>query len=135
MRCGWPPRATGWMLSTSVFTALRQARADLLRQQIGGVNFILADLDHFPLPDRPYDLVYVFRFLDRSLFPAIRERVRPGGMVIYETLNLRRLEVSPDTNPEHMLQPGELLRHFPGWRVFAASDEGFLSGLVGIKPE
>jgi tellurite methyltransferase len=117
------------------FTALRQARADMLRRQIDGVNFILADLDHFPLPDRPYDLVYIFRFLDRGLFPAIRERVHPGGRVIYETLNIHRLRISPDTNPDHMLQPGELAGHFPGWTVLYASDQGFLSGFVGVKPE
>lgn len=116
------------------FTALRQARADMLRRKIGGVNFILADLDHFPLPDRFYDLVYVFRFLDRGLFPAIRERVRPGGRVIYETLNTHRLETHPDTRADHMLQPGELRRFFPGWHVLYASDQGFLSGFVGEKP-
>lgn len=116
------------------FTALRQAHAEKLRQKIDGVHFILADLDHFPLPDLTYDLVYVFRFLDRKLFPAIRDRVRPGGLVIYETINRRWLDAHPDTDPDHMLEIGELPGHFPGWTVIAASDEGFLSGLVAKKP-
>jgi len=115
--------------------ALRQARAEMQRRRLSGVNFVVADLDHFPLPDRTYDLVYVFRFLDRDLFPAIRARVRPSGMVIYETLNVRRLEVSPGTSPDHMLRLGELPGYFPGWTVLDAADEGYLSRFVGIRPE
>jgi len=115
-------------------TALRQARAEMQRRNLSGVNFVAADFDHFPLPDCTYDLVYVFRFLDRSLFPAIRARVRPGGMVIYETLNVRRLELSPGTSPDHMLRLGELPGYFPGWTVLDAADEGYLSRFIGIKP-
>jgi SAM-dependent methyltransferase len=114
--------------------ALRQARARMLRRGLSGVNFVVADLDHFPLPERTYDLVYVFRFLDRDLFPAIHARVRPGGMLIYETLNVRRLEEAPGTSPDHMLGLGELPGYFPGWTVLDAADEGFLSRFVGIRP-
>jgi tellurite methyltransferase len=114
--------------------ALRRARARMLRRRLSGVNFVAADLDHFPLPDRTYDLVYVFRFLDRDLFPAIRARVQAGGRVIYETLNVRRLEAAPGTSPGHMLRLGELPGYFPGWTVLDAADEGFLSRFVGIKP-
>jgi tellurite methyltransferase len=114
--------------------ALRRARARMLRRRLSGVNFVVADLDHFPLPDRTYDLVYVFRFLDRDLFPAIRARVRAGGRVIYETLNVRRLEAAPGTSPGHMLRLGELPGYFPGWTVLDAADEGFLSRFVGIRP-
>lgn len=115
--------------------ALRQARAEMLRWNISGVNFILGDLDHFPLPDIPYDLVVVFRFLDRGLFPAIRDRVRPGGLVIYQTFNVRRLEQHPTFSEEHLLQPGELAGFFPGWTALEASDVGDVSTFVGRKPE
>lgn len=114
--------------------ALRHARAEMLRRDVSGVNFILGDLDHFPLPDVPYDLVVVFRFLDRALFPAIRDRARPGGLVVYQTFNLRRLEQQPTFSREHLLRPGELAGHFPGWTVLEASDDGDVSTFVGRKP-
>ena len=112
--------------------ALRQARADMQRRGLRSVNWIQADLDNFPLPVFRYDLIYVFRFLDRTLFPAINAHVRPGGLVIYETVNVRRQE---PMRAEHMLQLGELPGYFPGWTVLEADDRRFLSSFVGRKPE
>ncbi|RPI92330.1 MAG: class I SAM-dependent methyltransferase, partial [Chloroflexi bacterium] len=114
---------------------LRHACATMQRRGVRGVNFIAADLDHFALPVYAYDLLIVFRFLDRDLFPAIRSCVRPGGRVIYETLNVRHLERMPDCSPHHVLQLDELRRYFPDWIVLAASDEGMTSAIVAQKPE
>lgn len=114
--------------------ALRLARVEMLRRGLSGANFIVADLDHFVLPVYPYDLVLVFRFLDRELFPAIRDRVRPGGLVIYQTFNIRQRARRPSVSAEHMLRLGELPGHFPGWEVIEASDEGYVSTFVGRKP-
>ncbi len=116
------------------FTALRQARAEMLRRGLHGVNFIQVDLDEFILPCRTYDLVIVFRFLDRRLFPAIRQRVRPGGLVIYETRNIRHAERHPEAPRAHMLALGELPRYFPGWEVLVARDDEYTSAFVGRKP-
>lgn len=115
-------------------TALRKAHTEMRARGLHGVNFIVADLDHFPLPHYPYDLIYVFRFLDRALFPAIRDRLRPGGLVIYQTLNARWLEKRPETRRHHTLQLGELPGFFPGWDVLHDDDSGHLSGFVGRKP-
>ena len=114
--------------------ALRKARAEQVRRGVQNVHFIVADLDHFPLPRTAYDLVVVFRFLDRRLFPAIRQHTRPGGLVIYETFNLRQLERRPTFRTEHLLEDGELPRLFPGWDVIEASDDGYTSAFVGRKP-
>jgi len=115
-------------------TALRQARAAMLARGVRGVNFIAADLDHFVLPPYAYDLICVFRFLDRSLFSAIRERVRPGGVVIYQTLNTGHLVQHPDTDPERVLQHGELPTYFPGWIVLEAADLEHISLFAARKP-
>ncbi|MBN1681662.1 MAG: class I SAM-dependent methyltransferase [Anaerolineae bacterium] len=114
--------------------ALRQAHAEMQRRGLSGVTFIAADLDTFPLPRCEYDLVTVFRFLNRDLFPAIRACVRPGGLVIYETLNVRRVKSRPTMRREHMLQLGELPGFFPGWTVLETSDKGNKSAFVGRKP-
>lgn len=115
-------------------TALRRARAEQTRRGLHGVTFIAADLDSFPLPRLAYDVVIVFRFLDRTLFPAIRARVRPGGLVIYETLNIRQRERVPTTRPEHMLHLGELPGYFAGWELLLARDDAHTSAVVARKP-
>ncbi len=115
--------------------ALRKARAGMLERALTGVNFIVADLDHCPLPRYDYDLVYGFRFLDRELFPALRDRVRPGGLVIYETLNVRWLEIRPETRRSHMLAMGELITFFPDWDVLHFDESTRMSGIVARKPE
>ncbi len=125
-------------------TALRKARAEMRQRgsaarsldahNAGRVNFIVADLDHFPLPHYAYDLIVVFRFLDRALFPAIRDRVRPGGLVIYQTLNARFLQKRPETRRGHVLQLGELPGFFPGWDVLHHDDRDHMSAFVGRKP-
>lgn len=116
------------------YAGLRRARAEMLRRHVTGVTFVQADLDQFPLPQSAYDVVSVFRFLDRRLFPAINACVSPGGLVIYETFNTGQLARHPDVNPDHMLHPGELPQHFPGWHILHAQDGEFTSSFVGQKP-
>jgi hypothetical protein len=55
-------------------------------------------------------------------------------LVIYQTLNVRHLDRTPDCDPDHMLQLGELPRHFPGWTVLVASDDGDLGAIVARRP-
>lgn len=115
--------------------ALRQGQQEARRRGLAGIHFIAADLDDFPLPNQQYDLVVVFRFLDRRLFPAIRERVRPGGLAIYETLNVGHLQEHPETSRYYLLEWGELPHHFPGWTALHTRDGSRMSAFVGRKPE
>ena len=77
-----------------------------------------ADLTMFPLPPAAFDVLVVTRYLQRDLFPSIREAVRPGGCVIYETFTVLQpaLGVGP-TSPDHLLAPGELRGMFRGWEM------------------
>lgn len=79
------------------------------------VNWIAADLDEFtPIPDA-YDLVLVFRFLDRVHLPQIvHAALKPGGMLFYETFLRAHLD-RPDShlrNPAFALEPDELPQLF-----------------------
>jgi len=77
-----------------------------------------ADLTRHPLPRAYFDVVLVTRYLQRDLFPAIRDAVVPGGIVIYETFTVKQLalDVGPKS-PDHLLEPGELRRHFDDFEV------------------
>jgi SAM-dependent methyltransferase len=97
-----------------------------------------ADLTMHPLPRSRFELVLVARYLQRDLFPAIREAITPGGFVVYETFTERQraLGVGP-TSPDHLLAPGELRERFDGFEVLfyeeTAAPEA-LARIVARKP-
>jgi SAM-dependent methyltransferase len=95
---------------------------------------VQADLDRFRFPPAAFDLVCVFRFLNRGLFPAIARSLKPGGLLIYETFNWRWLEERPDVPPDYLLRPGELLEAFGGLDVVVHGERGVRSQLVARKP-
>lgn len=85
-----------------------------------------------------YDLLVVFYFLRRELFPAISRALKPGGTLIYRTYTIDRMKVpGGPSDPKYLLQPNELLHAFPGLRVLHYRE--MLQGkaaaeLVGRKP-
>ena len=97
----------------AVREAAGRARADSLI-----VRGWCADLTRTPLPRGFFDVVLVTRYLQRDLFPAIREMVKAGGIVLYETftVNQRQLGFGP-TSPDHLLHPGELREFFEGFEM------------------
>jgi len=94
------------------FDAVREGRASAAA---GGVALAVwcADLAIYPLPRRRFDLIVVARYLDRALFPSLRDALAPGGAIIYETFTIaqRRHGVGP-TSPDHLLRPDELRERF-----------------------
>ena len=77
------------------------------------------DLNHVPDLDREqYDLVVVFFYLQRELFPALIAALKPGGLLIYKTYSTEQRKFSGGpTHPLHLLEPNELLRAFSSLRV------------------
>ncbi|MEJ2102220.1 MAG: class I SAM-dependent methyltransferase [Desulfobacterales bacterium] len=49
------------------------------------IHPICADLDHFDIPANRYDLIINLKFLNRRLFPYIREGLTAGGILIFQT--------------------------------------------------
>jgi 2-polyprenyl-3-methyl-5-hydroxy-6-metoxy-1,4-benzoquinol methylase len=65
-----------------------------------------------------YDLVLVFLFLQRELFPALTAALKPGGHLIYKTYTTEQQRcVGGPSHPMFLLQPNELLHAFPSMRV------------------
>ena len=82
------------------------------------VNGWCADLTRHPLPTARFDVVLVSRYLQRDLFPALREAVTHDGVVLYETFTTaQRAKGTGPRSPDHLLEPGELLRRFDGFDV------------------
>ena len=90
------------------------------------VEIIQADLeDGSPLPvaDRRFALVAVTNYLHRPLLPALIDAVQEGGLLLYETFARGNEAFGRPRNPDHLLEPGELLRVVIGrLRVLAYED-------------
>lgn len=94
---------------------LRKAQA-LAREKNTKITTLLADLNNDSLPENEYDLVMCFNFLDRNLFPGIRQTLKSGGLLIYETFTLDYLKYS-NFKKEWVLEFNELLHTFNDFRV------------------
>jgi SAM-dependent methyltransferase len=82
------------------------------------VNFIHADLEGYLIPPDNYDLIIDFYYLQRSLVPAIKDGLRKGGVVLFETYTVEQKKIGPPRNPEYLLQPNELLKIFGDFHLF-----------------
>lgn len=63
-----------------------------------------------------YDVIICFRYLQRSLFSAIKSGLKPGGMVIYETYITDQAQFGRPVNPDYLLKHNELLTLFSDFR-------------------
>lgn len=72
------------------------------------------DLDTYNLEINKYDLIVNINFLSRRLFPQIKEALRDGGLVIFETFIIAHGDFAQPVNPEFLLRKNELLHAFIG---------------------
>jgi SAM-dependent methyltransferase len=79
-----------------------------------------------------FSAVVVTNYLHRPLFPLILESVAKHGVLLYETFAAGNEQFGKPSNPDFLLQPGELLALLAAdtascWRVLAFED-GFIEG-------
>jgi 2-polyprenyl-3-methyl-5-hydroxy-6-metoxy-1,4-benzoquinol methylase len=89
-----------------------------------------------------YDVVLVFYYLQRELFPALISALKPGGLLIYKTYTTEQqrcsggLSKSGPSHPMFLLEPNELLRAFQPLRILHYHEtitEKGVAELVGMK--
>ena len=105
------------------------------------VTFSQVDLDHIELPEAQYDLIVNINFLLRSLVPQIRNALKVGGRVVFETYLIEQQTIGHPKNPAYLLRHQELLEHFSDFRVFyyregkfsEGGKEAYRAGLYGEK--
>ncbi len=88
---------------------------------------IVADIEAgpWPLPGRRFDAVVVTNYLWRPILAEIVGSVAPGGVLVWETFAIGNETVGRPSNPQFLLQPGELLGVVAGLRIVAYED-GFI---------
>lgn len=119
---------------------------DALAGLSGVAETILADIENGPWPLlqagqlRQFDAVVVTNYLWRPLLQTLADSVKPGGLLIYETFATGNATVGRPSNPDFLLQPGELLARFAAWRVvgfedgFLSQPERFVQRLCAVRP-
>jgi hypothetical protein len=64
--------------------------------------------------------------------------LQPGGLLFYKTFNTNRQRQHPGFNARFLLEPGELVKSFPGFRTIATNDNDSIgvdtTYWVGVKP-
>jgi SAM-dependent methyltransferase len=74
----------------------------------------LEDSSPFPFPPGSFDGVIITNYLWRPLLPQIIATVSASGVLIYETFRLGNERFGKPSNPDFLLQPGELLAAVSG---------------------
>jgi rhodanese-related sulfurtransferase len=96
------------------------------------------------IPIEAYDVIVVFNFLHRPLFRDIKDGVKPGGVVVFQTYLEEQIKFGKPRDSAHLLKPGELQQVFSEFdilrlneRVDSAVPGGppcALAGIVARKP-
>ncbi|MCR4290065.1 MAG: methyltransferase domain-containing protein [Candidatus Scalindua sp.] len=85
------------------------------------LNAFVADLEEYKIPVNTYDLITCFYYTQRSLIPPIKEGLKKGGMVMFETYSIDQLKYGKDApgpkNPAYLLKHNELLNSFRDFRI------------------
>jgi 2-polyprenyl-3-methyl-5-hydroxy-6-metoxy-1,4-benzoquinol methylase len=111
--------AKGWdiLLTDISEQGIENARinaAELARH----IEFSVENLAQFQARGRQYEVVLVFFFLKREIFPELLKALKPGGLLIYKTYTRAQIKFGGGpTNPAYLLDENELLHSFRELRV------------------
>jgi SAM-dependent methyltransferase len=75
-----------------------------------------------------FDAIVVVNYLHRPLLPELLAALADDGVLLYETFARGNEDYGRPTNPDFLLEPGELLRLIAGRLVAVAFEQGHVSG-------
>jgi len=77
----------------------------------------ITDLERkYVIKEGTYDVIICFRYLQRSLIPQIKDGLRNGGMIVYETFTVDQVQFGRPRNSDYLLKHNELLDMFRDFR-------------------
>lgn len=100
----------------------------------------LEDLESFQIEKSAYDVVICFYYLQRNLIPSMKEALKPGGFLIYETFLIdQHLKTGHPRHREYCFEHNELLHLFSDFRVIfyreGQDTKGtYKASLVALEP-
>lgn len=119
------------------------ALAELTHDKAHQWQWNLEDGSAPPLPQESFDIVLVFNYLHRPLFPQIAASLKSGGLIVYETFTWQQAQIGRPRNPDFLLTENELQSVFANWQPLhyfegrlsdAAGTESAKAQLIARKP-
>jgi len=97
----------------------------------------VVDLESYTLPKNTFDVVMCTYYMQRNLFPKMKEAVKPGGMVYVETYNVDYVKYT-GFRREWALEMNELLDVFKDFKIikYEIYDDGSeaYSSIIAQRP-
>ena len=100
----------------------------------------VVDLETDPPPSLgagAFDALLVFRYLHRPLLPALRQALKPGGRIFYETFTTHQAERGHPKNPDFLLRDGELAELIAPLSILRSRegefDDAFVASVVAER--
>lgn len=117
-------------------------KAETLARQRGvSINTVVADLEDYSLGTNQYDVIVDFYYLQRDLIPQMKQALKPGGVVLFETYTVEFLTMPEGKGfrREYLLERGELRKMFEEFTILhyaerKGSDKA-IAQLVARKPD
>jgi SAM-dependent methyltransferase len=82
------------------------------------VETVAADLLNYDLGAEQYGLVIDFYYYEKSIFPAIKRALKPGGHFVFQTFSVdQATRPTGPSNRAFMVEPDALLAEFSDWRI------------------
>ena len=111
---------------------------DWLQQQVSQKNVpiqpIQMDFENDMLTKDKYQVVLCFNYLERRLFPALKEALVPGGLLFFETVYREDITIlGSSMNPQYVLDYNELLLAFSELRILEYQEKIIYASDVGKK--
>ncbi|QYK02085.1 class I SAM-dependent methyltransferase [Shewanella psychrotolerans] len=105
------------------------------------VEFNLETGQTLPLAQQ-FDIIIVFNYLHRPIFESLKQMLKPGGFLVYETFITTQAEYGRPKNPDFLLRDNELLDEFNDFaalhyfqgNVGCEDDPCFKAQLIAQKP-
>ena len=93
---------------------------------VPGIETRVADLegDAWPLDGETFDAIVVVHYLHRPRLPALLAALAPDGAFLYETFATGNAAYGRPSNPDFLLEPGELLARVRDRLVVVAFEQG-----------
>ncbi len=115
------------------------AKAHQLAKQNGvTIKTRVVDLESHQLEKNAYDVILLMYYMQRDLWPQIKEALKPGGMAVIETYNVDHLKHAR-FNPKWLLQTNELVDAFKDMKIIRyqayEDDKQAYSSIIVQKPE
>ncbi len=119
--------------------AVKKARL-LAKEQGVNIKTIVASLNDYKFPEKSFDAILDFYYVDRTLVSKMMKWLKPGGLIFFEahTIKQKQLLGRNSGKDSYYLEEQELLTMFPGFKIIKYDEpfdaETFKASAILQKP-